>query len=118
MANEVKTRRYDSKVKVIVKRPDEPVGHVTNISTRLENLQLTVGGYIETLRIDGNEFIICNEEAKPMGLPKNFRIHEWDNIAWIYGTVIVAEIKDGEIVDLPDGYFKKWKGMLWAWGNN
>lgn len=118
MATEIKRPRYDSKVKVIVKRPDEKYGHVTNISTRLENLQLTVGGYIETLRIDGNEFIICNEEGKVVGLPPNFRIHEWDRLDVICGTVIVAEIKDGEIVDLPDGYFKKWKGMLWAWGNN
>lgn len=33
------------KVKVIIKRPDEKYGHVTNISTTLENLQRTVEGH-------------------------------------------------------------------------
>lgn len=42
----------DAKIKVIIKRADEEYGHVTNISHRLENLQNTVGGYIETVNID------------------------------------------------------------------
>ena len=37
------------KIKCIIKRPDEEYGHVTNISPRLENLQKTVEGYIETV---------------------------------------------------------------------
>ena len=32
----------EGKVRVIIKRPDEKFGHVTNISVRLENLQKTV----------------------------------------------------------------------------
>ena len=36
-----------AKIRAIIKRPDEKYGHVTNISPTLENLQKTVGGYIE-----------------------------------------------------------------------
>ena len=32
----------DAKIKVIIKRPDEKAGHVTNISASLKNLQKTV----------------------------------------------------------------------------
>lgn len=34
------------KIKVIIKRPDEKVGHMTNISASLKNLQRTVDGPI------------------------------------------------------------------------
>ena len=39
----------DAKIKVIIKRPDEKAGHVTNISASLKNLQKTVEGNIETV---------------------------------------------------------------------
>lgn len=38
-----------AKIRAIIKRPDEEYGHVTHISATLENLQKTVGGYIETV---------------------------------------------------------------------
>lgn len=34
----------DSKIRAIIKRPDEEYGHVTNIANNLKNLQRTVGG--------------------------------------------------------------------------
>lgn len=37
-----------AKIRVIIKRPDEKIGHVCNISHTLENLQKTVEGYIKT----------------------------------------------------------------------
>ena len=60
------------KIKVIVKRPDEKDGHVTNISYTLENLQKTVEGHIETLTLPGFT-IICNEEGIPLGLEEKLR---------------------------------------------
>ena len=38
-----------AKIRAIIKRPDEEYGHVAHISATLENLQKTVGGYIETV---------------------------------------------------------------------
>ena len=57
------------KMRVLIKRPDEQFGHVCNISDRLENLQNTVGGYIEVIEIaksaDGKPILlVCNEEGK------------------------------------------------------
>ena len=61
------------KMRVLIKRPDEEFGHVCNISNRLENLQRTVEGNIEAVRImnspDGKPILlICNEEGKIRGL--------------------------------------------------
>ena len=67
------------KMRVIIKRPDEPFGHVCNISDRLENLQKTVGGYIEvvplTVSPDGKRILlICNEEGKLQNLEPNIEL--------------------------------------------
>lgn len=66
----------DAKIKVIIKRPDEKAGHVTNISTSLKNLQKTVEGNIETVVVgeDPKVIMICNEEGKIQKLQKNFRM--------------------------------------------
>lgn len=62
------------KIKAIVKRPDEEFGHMTWISDTLENLQRTVDGYIETVTIEKNCVIICNEEGRLKGLEPNCTI--------------------------------------------
>ena len=43
----------DAKIKVIIKRPDEKAGHVTNISASLKNLQK-----IETVVVGENPKVI------------------------------------------------------------
>ena len=48
----------DAKIKVIIKRPDEKAGHVTNISASLKNLQKTVEGNIETVVVGENPKVI------------------------------------------------------------
>lgn len=107
------------KVKVIIKRPDEKVGHVTNISTRLENLQKTVEGYIESINIEDDIYILLNEDGKLKLLGGNFWIRKPGILDYIVGTVIVCRVdKDGDIVDLPDKYLKHWKELLWQWGND
>jgi hypothetical protein len=58
------------KIKCIVKRPDEQFGHVTWVSDSLENLQKTVGGYIETVSISDHELVlIVDEEGKLRDMP-------------------------------------------------
>ena len=53
------------KIKVIVKRPDEKIGHVTYISNTLENLQKIVGGKIEVVHTGISGLIlILDEEGK------------------------------------------------------
>ena len=109
------------KIRVIVKRPDEQFGHVTNISNTLENLQRTVDGPIEVVRLDYGVIMIVNEEGKLRRLPRNFEClidcgaftYRRDVIA---GTVIVAGEKEDEFSDCPIS-LQNWKELLKGWGN-
>ena len=108
----------DAKIKVIIKRPDEKAGHVTNISASLKNLQKTVEGNIETVEVGEKVIMICNEEVKIQKLQKNFRMGGEIFFDIIRGTVIICgESEDGEgFADVPID-FETWKRCLKAWGN-
>lgn len=97
------------KIRVIIKRPDEEWGHVTHISNRLENLQNTVGGYIECVSLDEKTVVICNEEGLLQHLPYNVKL----NNSMFVGTIIICSIKDEEFADLKMS-FDEWKKMLEA----
>ena len=115
------------KIKCIVKRPDEQFGHVTWISDSLENLQKTVGGYIETVSIDNHELVlIVNEEGKLRDMPYNFSAlcaaHAYSAyVEWrerLFGTVIVCGTNPTKdtFEDIPID-FNEWKALLCEWGN-
>lgn len=110
----------DAKIKVIIKRPDEKAGHVTNISASLKNLQKTVEGNIETVTVvlDPKVIMICNEEGKIQNLQRNFKMGGEVFFDIIRGTVIICgESEDGEdFADVPID-FETWKRYLEAWGN-
>lgn len=108
-----------SKTRVIIKRPDEKAGHVTNISMTLKNLQKIVEGHIEVLTInkDPKVVIICNEEGKLLDLPKNFRIGKRRVSATIRGTVIICGADGDDFADVPIS-FTTWKDLLKAWRNS
>ena len=101
----------ESKIKVIIKRPDEPHGHVTNISQSLKNLQNTVEGYVESVRISeipGTELLIlCNEDGRRLGLEKNCRVCGVDFV----GTIIVAGTNGDALGDVPIS-LKTWREMI------
>lgn len=96
----------EGKIKVIVKRPDEKYGHVTNISNTLENLQKTVDGYIETLTLPGY-VLILNEEGRINGSPFNCWVEGFP----IFGTIIVAGATDEDFDDV-DISFEEWKAII------
>lgn len=100
------------KIKAIVKRPDEAVGHVTWISNRLEAMQATVGGHIETAELLPGVVMICNEEGKLLGLPKNFQMRG----DVIVGTVIICGVDGEEFGDIPIP-LDQWRRRLMVWGN-
>jgi hypothetical protein len=41
----------ESKIKVLIKRPDEQYGHMTWISSNLKNMQRTVDGNIQAVTL-------------------------------------------------------------------
>lgn len=98
--------------KVIVKRPDEPIGHMTHISTELSNLQKTVEGYIEAVTIRPGLVLICNEDGKFSNLHFNFRIPN----DFIMGTAIILGTSGEDFADVPIS-LQEWKAMLKNWGN-
>jgi hypothetical protein len=109
------------KIKCIVKRPDEQFGLMTWVSDTLENLQKTVGGYIETVTLDNGVVLICNEEGKLRDMPYNFTvrrmIHNFLPVSNpIFGIVIVCGADGDEFADVPIG-FNEWKSLLCEWGN-
>ena len=102
-----------AKIKAIVKRPDEKYGHVCNISATLENLQKTVGGYIEAVPLTDEIVMICNEDGKLRQLEHNFFL-PFDRIV---GTAIICGVDGDEFSDIPEGFFTTWKKLLRGWGN-
>jgi len=108
------------KIKAIVKRPDEQFGHVTWVSDSLENLQKTVGGYIETVTLDNGVVLICNEEARLRDMPYNFTVRRVRGVVTIqnaiFGTVIACGADGDEFADIPID-FNEWKALLCEWGN-
>lgn len=94
------------KIRVIIKRPDEEYGHVTNISPTLKNLQKTVGGYIETISNE-NFTIICNEEGRIHNLEPNMQFCG----EMLVGTIVVVGVDGEEFGDLQIS-FDTWKKIV------
>lgn len=64
----------------------------------LDAFQAAVGGYIETVGLDANATLVCNEEGKLIGLPANRQV-AGDIIA---GTFLIVGAEDGEFCSLSD----------------
>lgn len=91
------------KISVLIKEPGKSPRHVW-ISNTLENLQKTVGGYIESVTLATDMCIICNEEGRLMNLPHNCNVCGIDFV----GTIILCGIAGEELADLP-GDWESWK---------
>lgn len=100
-------------MKVIIKKCDEPVGHVCDIDNTLQSLQMAVSGDIEVVYPYGARFaLICNESGKLNGMEPNIKIP--GDI--IYGPIIVVGIDGEGFVDAPIS-FDYWRNQLAIWGN-
>ena len=98
------------KIKVIIKQPDM-VPYVTYISNKLENLQKTVDGYIETVTITVDMVIIRDEEGRLKNKPYNCTVCGVDFV----GTIIFAGVDNESFTDIPIEFknFKKLFSNLW-----
>ena len=76
-------------LRIVIVEPNEKA-IIMEISNTLEDMQETVGGYIETYEpFEDNCIIVCDEEGKLKGLPLNRAIRD----------------KDGNIIDIICGSF-------------
>lgn len=98
------------KIKVLIKEPNKKPRCV-NISKSLENLQKTVGGYIETVTLAEDFVVICNEEGRLLGLPNNCDICGVNFV----GTIILCGIDGDDFGDIPLPYadIKRIMPNLW-----
>ena len=94
------------KIKVIIKRHDEKYGHVANISNTLENLQKTVGGYIEAINMPGYVLIV-NEEGALQDKPYNCHVRGFT----LFGTIVVAGIQGEDFGDVGIS-FADWRDII------
>lgn len=84
-------------MKAIIKRAYEPVGRIREIDNTLESLQKTVGGYIEVVTLCTDLAIICDEEGRLKGLPRNCQICGADFV----GTIVAVGVDGDEFCDCP-----------------
>ena len=84
------------KIRVLIKRPGEML-YTAWISDTLENLQRTVGGYIETVTLGCGLVVICDEEGRLKGYPHNCTI---DGIEFV-GVIIIASVSGDELSGCP-----------------
>lgn len=98
------------KIHVLIKEPGKNPRSV-NISNSLENLQKTVGGYIETVTIAEDFLVICNKEGRLRRLPWCCEICGVDFV----GTIILCGIEGEEFGDIPITYqdAKRVLASLW-----
>jgi hypothetical protein len=99
-----------AKIGVIIKEPGRVPRHV-NISDTIENLQKTVGGYIETVTLCSDLVVICDEEGRIKGKPHCCNIGGVD----FCGTIIPAGVDGDEFADVPCAFadFKRLFPRLW-----
>ena len=106
-----------TRIRAIIKRPDERFGHVAEIGDTLKDLQDIVGGNIETLQIAASTVMIMNEEGKlRQDCEPNFFIREAHFADVICGNVVLLGIAGDDFMDCPIG-LACWKKMLKKWGN-
>lgn len=87
------------KIKVLTKRPGALPRSVW-ISDTLENLQRTVGGYIETVTLQRGLVVICDEEGRLKGKPYNCTIN---GVSFV-GDIVIAGQKGEELTDYPTDF--------------
>ena len=99
------------KISVVIKDPGKKPRHVA-IENSLKNLQKTVDGYIEVVRIASDLAVIVNEEGLIRDLPYNFNCMGHA----LFGTAIFVGVNGEEFCDLPLS-FREMKNVfpiLWA----
>ena len=107
----------DTRIRVIVKRPEDAFGVPKKIVPSLERLQSIVGGHIEQVSLGDGVVMICNEEGKLKGMEPSFQIADGLGITdVIVGPVIIAGVDGEDLGDIPITYHE-WMRMLWKWGN-
>ena len=82
-------------MKAIYKAPGNKP-EIRDIPNTLEELQDTVGGYIEAHTFATDCCVICNEEGRLLGLPHNLRFL---GVNWV-GPILIVGVDGQDFTDL------------------
>ena len=83
-------------IKALYKKPGEELKE-SRIDNTLEALQEAVGGHIETLTLDHDLVVVCNEEGKLRGMDYNATVASED----IVGPFLALGVDADEFADCP-----------------
>ena len=66
--------------------------YVENIECNFDTYQKIVGGYIQTIRLDANTILVCNDDGKILNLPFNRPLfnNEGKVVDYIHGDFFIV----------------------------
>lgn len=107
-------------MKVIVCNPHHRP-RIADLENDLSAFQETVGGYIETLPLDGNSVIVCDEEGKLKNKPYNrFYWYDGNIVDVICGSFFIVGVDGCEFCGLTneqiDRYMNEFMIPDFTWG--
>lgn len=86
-------------MKIVVVEPYK-TPYVKEIDGELKTMQNIVGGYIQMVYLTNEVALICNEEGKIKGLPRNRTLFEMQDIN--AGTFFICGIDQDDFASLKD----------------
>lgn len=97
---------HENQILVLTKLPGQPAYLDPLFDNKLEAFQEFVGGYIETVTIENDVVVICNEEGRLKGMAPNVTIRGIDFV----GPVMIVGAKGDEFASLKSSKVPKlWK---------
>lgn len=97
-------------MRILVVEPQKPP-YCKDISGTLEELQAIVGGHIQAIYpYDDPIALVCNEEGKLIGLPKNRLLCDKSGRAYdvICGTFFLAGLGTEDFISLTDDEIERY----------
>ena len=88
-------------MRAVYKQPGN-VPEIIDLDNELVPIQGFIGGYIETVPLDGDFLLICNEEGKLLGLEPNIFLISGTNVDEIVGPILVVKNNGEEFGELTE----------------
>lgn len=104
----------EDKIRVVLLEPGK-TAKITEIGSRLEDLQAVVGGCIEAVYpFEENVCIVCNEEGKINGLPLNCAMRDDSGAVYdaIAGTAFLCDCSGERFSSLSEEQCRRYQRQL------
>ena len=88
-------------MRAVYKQPGH-VPEIIDLDNELVPIQGFIGGYIETVPLDDDFLLICNEEGKLLGLEPNIFLISGTYVEEIVGPILVVKNNGEEFGELTE----------------